>query len=130
MGNKGLLVLIDDDMDDQEIFRMALDDIDQPLKCIFFQDCESAVAHFSQQSVTPPGYVFVDINLPRTSGSECLQQLQNLQAFDDPCIIIYSTSIPNEWKPRLKRIGVDLFVEKTGSLPLLIDQIQQLMRAG
>jgi response regulator RpfG family c-di-GMP phosphodiesterase len=130
MGNKGLLVLIDDDMDDQEIFKMALDDINQPLKCIFFRDCESAVAHFSQQSVATPGYVFVDINLPRTSGDECLQQLQNLKAFDDPCIIIYSTSIPNEWKPRLKNIGVDMFVEKTGSLPLLVDQIQHLMQAG
>lgn len=130
MGNKSLFVLIDDDIDDYEIFNMALDDIDKPLQCLHFPDCESAVAHFSQQSVTPPGYVFIDINLPRISGEECLQQLQKLKAFDDPCIIIYSTSIPDQWKPRLKIIGVDKFVEKTGSLPLLVDQIQRLMQAG
>lgn len=130
MGNKGLFVLIDDDMDDQEIFKMALEDINKPLKCIFFPDCESAVAHFSQHSVTPPGYVFIDINLPKVSGEECLQHLQKLSAFDDPCIVIYSTSIPNEWKPRLELIGVDKFVEKTSSLPLLVNQIQHLMQAG
>ena len=130
MGNKALFVLIDDDIDDYEIFKMAISDVDKPLQCIYFPDCESAVAHFSQPSVTPPGYVFVDINLPRTSGDECLQQLQSLKAFDDPCIIIYSSSIPEEWKPRLKTIGVNKFVEKQGSIPLLVDQIQHLMLAG
>ncbi|SKC20923.1 response regulator [Dyadobacter psychrophilus] len=130
MGNKALFVLIDDDTDDYEIFKMAISDVNKPLQSLYFPDCESALAHFSQQSVTAPGYVFVDINLPKTSGEECLQQLQRLKAFDDPCIVMYSSSIPEEYKPRLKKIGVNKFIEKTGSIPLLVDEIQHLMLAG
>jgi CheY-like chemotaxis protein len=130
MGNKGLFVMIDDDPDDHEIFKMALDDLDQSLKCLFFTDCESALAHFSTAGVMPPGYVFIDINLPRMDGGECLQQLQKLSEFDSPCIVIYSTSIPMEWKPRLAQIGVDKFIEKTESLSSLVEKIQQLTQPG
>jgi DNA-binding NtrC family response regulator len=128
MGNKRLFVMIDDDTDDHEIFQMALNDLNRPVKCLFFPDCESALAHFSSKSVTPPGYVFIDINLPRINGDECLLQLQKLREFDSPCIIIYSTSIPDEWKPRLKKIGVDKFIQKTGSIHALTDQIQHLTK--
>jgi DNA-binding response OmpR family regulator len=129
MRNKGLFVMIDDDTDDHEIFEWAIKELEKPVKTLFFPDCESALAHFSSKGVTPPGYVFIDINLPRINGDECLQQLQKLREFDNPCIIIYSTSIPDEWKPRLERIGVDRFIQKTGSVPALVDQIQHLIRA-
>ncbi|WP_084439901.1 response regulator [Dyadobacter alkalitolerans] len=77
MGNKGLFVMIDDDTDDHEIFEMALQELKKPVQCLFFPDCESALAHFSSKSVTPPGYVFIDINLPRIDGGQCLEQLQS-----------------------------------------------------
>ncbi len=121
--------MIDDDTDDHEIFEMAVHELKEPVKCLFFPDCESALAHFSSKSVTPPGYVFIDINLPRIDGGECLQQLQKLKEFDHPCIIIYSTSIPDEWKPRLQQIGVDKFVQKSGSIQGLVDTIEHLIMA-
>ncbi|WP_051350407.1 response regulator [Dyadobacter alkalitolerans] len=129
MGDKALFVMIDDDIDDHEIFNMALQDIDKPLKCLFFSDCESALAHFNSGPVTAPGFVFIDIGLPRINGDECLQQLQQLKEFDNPWIIIYSTSIPAEWKPKLEQIGVDRCIQKTGSIPALVDEIEHLMLA-
>ncbi|MCF2506826.1 response regulator [Dyadobacter sp. CY107] len=129
MGNKGLFVMIDGDIDDQEIFKMAIGDLNSPVECLFFQDCESAVAHFSHKSVTPPGYVFIDICLPRINGDECLLQLKQLQEFDHPYIIIYSTSIPDQWKPRLEQIGVNRFISKMGSVPALVDEIKHLIDA-
>ncbi|KQS27651.1 response regulator [Dyadobacter sp. Leaf189] len=130
MGNKGLFVLIDDDTDDHEIFKMALDDVDKNLECLFFPDCESALAHFDSGPVMAPGFVFVDISLPRINGAQCLQQLQRLQEFDSPVIIIYSTTIPEEWKPQLETIGVDKFIEKTGPISALTTQLQHLLQAG
>jgi hypothetical protein len=58
MGNKGLFVMIDDDTDDHEIFQMALNDLNRPAKCLFFPDCESALAHFSSKSVNPARVCF------------------------------------------------------------------------
>ncbi|KAA0991965.1 response regulator [Dyadobacter aurulentus] len=129
MGNKRLFVMIDDDTDDHEIFKMAISDLNKSLDCLFFPDCESAISHFSNTSVTPPGYVFIDLSLPRINGDQCLQELQKLKEFDDPCIVIYSTSIPNEWYPKLEKIGVDRFMEKTFSVPTLTSQINHLIEA-
>ena len=126
MGDKKLFVMIDDDTDDHEIFSMALSELVKPLKCLFFKDCESAVAYFSQQSASAPGYVFIDLNLPRIPGDECLVHLQKLQEFDSPRIIVYSGPVPEEWRERFKQIGVDQFIEKTGSISELVGELKQL----
>ena len=54
MGNKGLLVMIDDDTDDHEILKMAVEELDRPIQCQFFPDCESAIAHFSENVPSRP----------------------------------------------------------------------------
>ncbi|MCF0072861.1 response regulator [Dyadobacter sp. CY261] len=130
MGNKGLLVMIDDDTDDQEILKMAIGELDRPLHSLFFSDCESAIAHFSKSSVVSPGYVLIDLRLPRIEGDQCLQHLQRLQRFDSPQIVIYSTAIPDHWRDKLSKIGVDRFIEKTNSLQTLIEDIQELVGEG
>lgn len=32
--------MIDDDMDDREIFKMVVDDLDKPINCLYFTDRE------------------------------------------------------------------------------------------
>ncbi|MCF0064428.1 response regulator [Dyadobacter chenwenxiniae] len=127
MGNKRLFVMIDDDIDDHEIFQMAIDELNEPLQCQFFADCESAITHFSENSASPPGYVFIDLRLPRIDGDQCLQELQKLKQFDHPLLVVYSSSIPEEFRNKLVQIGVDEFVEKTGSIQLLAGRIQRLL---
>lgn len=127
MGNKGLLVMIDDDTDDHEILKMAVEELDRPIQCQFFPDCESAIAHFSENVAVTPGYVLIDLKLPRIDGDQCLEQLQKLRRFDNPQIVIYSSSIPDDWRLRLSQIGVDHFVQKTESLPVLMNSIQEII---
>nr|WP_295932205.1 response regulator [uncultured Dyadobacter sp.] len=130
MGNKTLLVMIDDDTDEHEIFKMAIDDLADPLQCLFFNDCESAIAHFSQPAATPPGYVFLDLKLPRLDGEQCLRQLQQLRRFDDPLLVIYSSSIPDHWRDKLSDMGVDKIIHKTDSIPELTTHIQQMVTSN
>ena len=118
--------MIDDDVDDHEIFEIALAEIDRTMSILHFIDCESALSHFSDPDSEPPGFVFVDINLPRMTGGVCLENLQNLRQFDNPKIVIYSSSIPVEWKRKLEEIGVHDFLEKTGSLTDLRDKLSLL----
>lgn len=119
--------MIDDDTDDHEIFRMAVGDLDSSFDCLFFPDCESAITHFSDPDATPPGYVFVDLQLPRIDGDQCLEQLQQLSQFDNPLLVIYSSSIPDHWRGKLSKIGVDKIVQKTDSIPELTSQIREVV---
>jgi DNA-binding NarL/FixJ family response regulator len=109
---------------------MAVEELDRPIKCLFFPDCESAIAHFRENTAVAPGYVLIDLKLPRIDGDQCIEQLQELRRFDNPQIVIYSSSIPDDWRPRLSQIGVDYFVQKTESLPVLVDSIQEIINAG
>lgn len=79
MGNKGLLVMIDDDTDDHEILKMAVEELDRPMQCLFFPDCESAISHFNENAVVAPGYVLIDLKLPRIDGDQCLEELQRIK---------------------------------------------------
>lgn len=129
MGNKRLLVLIDDDSDEHEIFKMAIDDLDAPVSCLFFTDCESAIAHFSRQNATPPGYVFMDFKLPKMDGDQCLSELKKLKQFDQPLVIILSSSLPADWQRMLLETGADQFIEKTWSVDHLTKKIGELVNA-
>jgi DNA-binding response OmpR family regulator len=77
-----------------------------------------------------PGYVFIDLKLPRIDGDKCLQELQKLRQFDDPQIIIYSSSIPKDWEGRLSEMGVNDFIQKTESVPMLVSKIQDLIHSN
>jgi len=126
MGNIKLLVMIDDDSDDHEIFDIAISEIDELFEILHFDDCEQAIKHFSTPGADQPGFVFVDINLPRIGGPECISKLQGLRRFDNPRIIIYSSSIPEQWKENLTHNGVDAFLQKTGSLSDLKEKLVAL----
>lgn len=52
MENRTLLVMIDVDTGEHEIFNMAVEDLDEPIDCLYFIDCESAISHFSRPGVT------------------------------------------------------------------------------
>lgn len=127
MENKTLLVMIDDDTDEHAIFQMAIEDLKEPVDCLYFNDCESAIAHFSQQSVMPPSWVFIDLKLPRMYGDECLRQLQQLRQFDDPFLVVYSSSMPEDLRQKLAKSGVDKVMQKTDSIPDLSKQIQEVV---
>ncbi len=128
MKEKHLLIMIDDDTEDHEIFKIAVSEIEEPLKLLFFSSCEEALAHFQQSGVGAPGFVFIDLNLPRISGEECLLRLKKMSEFDHPRIIVYSSFIPNEWHKKLEAIGVNQFLEKSGSIKTLTEELRKLLR--
>lgn len=119
--------MIDDDTDDHEFFKMALNEVDSSINCLLFPDCNGALEHFSHNNMNAPRLVFIDINLPSVSGPECLVELQQYSSFDHPCIVIHSDSIPDEWHQSLRGIGVDKFVEKSASVPILIEKLKELL---
>lgn len=119
--------MIDDDTDEHEIFNMAIKDLKETIDCLYFTDCESAVAHFSRAGAEAPSHVFIDLKLPRLEGEQCLAQLQQIRQFDDPFTVVYSSSIPDDLKEKLTRSGVDKIMEKTDSIPELAQQTQQVV---
>lgn len=106
------LLLADDDMDDCEFFKDALEDISRPL---FLSTVNNGVelmrfllAHQDQH----PDVIFLDLNMPRKSGMECIAEIKALDLINHIPIIIYSTSLDRAVVNSLYDMGAYHYIQK------------------
>jgi CheY-like chemotaxis protein len=122
-GENLTILLIDDDDDDYYILRTALEEIDKSITCIHLTYCEDAIEKLAAKNVNP-GYIFLDLNMPRMGGRECLIQLKKLEHLNGTPIIIYTTSKRAHERKELLDIGADYYMHKTNTVNELIDELK------
>ena len=106
------VVIIDDDSDDLEIMKEALNQVDSSLLCISFVYPDEAIRLLSKELILLPDFIFIDINIPRISGHECLYRLREIREFDGIPIIMYSTSMPPVVAQTLRSNGANFTFQK------------------
>jgi len=106
------VVIIDDDADDLEIMKEALTHIDPSLLCLTFVYPDEAVRLLGGELIVLPDYVFIDINIPRISGRDCMLQIRSLPDFKEVPIIMYSTSMPPTMAAALMKEGATFAFQK------------------
>src|ERR1700739_3500683 len=84
--------LIDDDADDREIFSLALGKADQKVKCVVARDGEEALDILKGNKEFTPDSIFLDLNMPRMDGRECLVEIRKIERLKNIPICIYTTS--------------------------------------
>src|SRR5215472_11773008 len=87
-----LAFLIDDDIDDQEIFSMAIKDAHPLARCVFADDGVHALEKFKIDNTFIPHVIFIDINMPRMNGIQCLSEIKKLSRLQHIPAYMYSTS--------------------------------------
>jgi CheY-like chemotaxis protein len=83
-------LLIDDDADDSELFREALEETDATIALHCAVNGEEALKRLKE--IPKPSLVFLDINMPRMNGWECLKRMKHTPEYEDIPVIMYSTS--------------------------------------
>ena len=121
------VVIIDDDADDLDIMRDALAQIDPSFFCMGFGYPDEAIQLLSKELILLPDYIFIDINIPRISGHECLVQLRSIPEFRSVPIIMYSTSMPPKVAETLTRDGATFTFQKPFGFDDYINILQQIV---
>lgn len=85
------ILLIDDDKDDQALFREAVSDIAPDVECSF-ADNGIAGLRLLQSDRPLPDLLFLDVNMPLMDGRETLRLIRKDPRFQSLSIIMYSTS--------------------------------------
>src|SRR4051812_49366309 len=85
-------LIIDDDPDDQEIFLICVDQIKSDVHCIANSDSVDAITKLSSDGAYTPDYIFVDMNMPKMNGIECLKKLRSIARLNNTQIYMYSTT--------------------------------------
>lgn|GEM_PF-472563 len=111
-GRKTLFLLIDDDDDDAYLFEEVLLQISPHVafKCV--ANGKDALELLQTGNADHPHIIFLDLNMPRMDGRECLMELKKDKQLKHIPVIIYTTSShPNDIRQTLQN-GALSFVTK------------------
>lgn len=105
-------ILIDDDQDDLDILREVIATIDNNVLCLTFTNPEEAMRVITHDLVFIPDFIFIDINMPRLAGEDCLDHLRKLKEFSRSIITMVSTSMPGSIQAYLLAKGANFAFKK------------------
>jgi CheY-like chemotaxis protein len=108
------LLLADDDPDDRIFFKEALDELSLNSNLSTVEDGDQLMNMLTGESAILPDLVFLDLNMPRKTGVECLAEIKANDKLKSLKVIIYSTSFDNEMVDLLYEKGALLYICKPG----------------
>lgn len=122
-------LLVDDDEDDREIFCLALSEADPSLTCITASDGVEALSILREKSFLPD-YIFLDLNMPRMDGKDCLREIRKQTHLANVPVIIFSTSSADREKEETKRLGANSFIVKPPLVSTLTRDLHRIFNNG
>lgn len=128
MEDKIICFLIDDDDDDQEIFSLALSNINENIDCITADDGIDALSKLNKEEKFTPDFIFLDLNMVRMNGRECLSAIRRIPRLDNIPVIIYSTSSEQRDITETRQLGAADYIVKPPSMALLEKRLEQVLR--
>jgi len=109
------IILADDDTDDCVMFNDAFKEININLNLITVNDGSELMDFLLQDNVPLPEMIFLDLNMPKKNGLECLNELKSNQRLKNIPVIIFSTSSNKEDIEKSKQAKAHLYITKPGS---------------
>ena len=120
-------LLIDDDSDDHEFFEMALRPMQSDVQCVCMGDCTKAIEHLRNGIIAPPKLIFIDINMPRMNGMQCLAKIKAEHFLAEIPIYMYSTSAEPAIVNECINMGASGFLKKEVSIAALETKISEIL---
>jgi CheY-like chemotaxis protein len=91
------LFIIDDDLEDQEIFVEAVREVDDTVQVFTAVNGDDAMSQLQMDVIVLPDLIFLDMNMPKLNGKQVLGELKNINALKSIPVVMYSTSFaPND----------------------------------
>jgi CheY-like chemotaxis protein len=121
------VLIVDDDEDDRDLFCDAVNIVDSSIQCIMARNGEEALEGLKRRTLPTPDLIFLDLNMPRLNGMQCLRALKKDSCFEHIPIVIYTTSKLKEDKKAAMQAGAAGFVTKPTSLTDLCEAITEIL---
>ncbi len=121
------VLLAEDDDDDQKIFKDAIDEAGLKVKLEIFNNGITLMSFLNGNHELNPDILFLDINMPRKNGIQCLEEIRNNKKWANLTIVIYSTS---SYPPNIEETfskGADLYLMKPNSFIKLSNSLKTIL---
>ena len=128
MENNSIYVLLaDDDEDDRLLFVEAFAAIKIKTEVKTVNDGIELINHLSQSLNRLPHILFLDLNMPRKSGLECLMEIKNIDQFKGMAIAIYSTSASDQDIEDAFIKGANIYIKKPNDFVKLKNLLEEVI---
>ena len=121
-----VILLADDDEDDRNLFADAVSMLDLPVKLVFAKDGEELMTCL--QSAALPDMLFLDLNMPKKKGGECLKEIKTNPGLASLSVIILSTSINEAKQNQLIEEGAHSCFAKPDQFDELITMLKNTIQ--
>ena len=103
--------LIDDDIDDQEVFLSVVEEVAPPIRCYTASNGQEAIDKLSSEEVKPD-LIFLDLNMPLMNGKQFLKACHSLDRCRDIPVIILTTTADRRSMEETRLLGARDYITK------------------
>ena len=121
------ILLADDDMDDCGFFKKAIEELPLVTTLTIVNEGEQLMQLLTNEANELPHVLFLDLNMPRKNGFECLSEIKGNKKLHQLPVIIFSTSFEQEVVNQLFKNGAQYFIRKPSEFSQFKKIIQQAL---
>ncbi len=121
------ILLADDDADDCNFFKEALEELQLSVNLTTVHGGDELMKLLTNETNELPHVLFLDINMPRKNGFECLSEIKQNEKLKDLPVVIFSTSSSQDNINRVFKIGAHIYIRKPGDFSQLMQVIHHAL---
>src|SRR5690242_15966137 len=121
------ILLADDDKEDSLLFQEILDELPLSTHLTTVFNGEQLMQLLSDTKEQLPDVLFLDLNMPRKNGFDCLTEIKSSEKLKLLSVIIFSTSYDPEIVNLLYKNGAQYYIRKPNSFGQLKKVIHQAL---
>ena len=106
------VLLADDDIDDCLLFKEALNELPVSSHLATVKNGEQLLQLLAKETVDLPDVLFLDLNMPRKNGVECLEAIKLIKRLKMLPVVIFSTSFEAAIIDLLYKKGAQYYIRK------------------
>lgn len=115
------ILLADDDKDDCLLFKNALEELPISAKLTTVHNGEQLMHMLNNEQL--PDMLFLDLNMPRKNGFQCLSEIKQSEKLKRLPVIIYSTSFQKDIVNLLYKNGAQYYIRKPNEFSVIKELI-------
>ena len=121
------ILLADDDEDDRAFFTDALNGSKLNTELDTVHDGDELLTYLNAEDVKLPDVIFLDMNMPKKNGMECLVEIRGNTRLRNIAVAIYSTSSNSAEVDDAFVKGANIYINKTPDFEKLKEIILEVL---
>lgn len=105
-------LLVDDDTDDSFLFGEVLAEVDPTIQFETASNGQEALEHLVTEGKPLPDVIFMDLNMPRMDGKQCLFEIKQNERLQHIPVMMYTTSSHSTDIEQSMQLGAICFITK------------------